>query len=72
MGLFNRDTETPERGPLLLHAPAGGKAEFDESEFVDGYAVLRWESAVGGIGVAYSLRDGNTSPRAVIDALAWL
>ncbi|WP_405691508.1 hypothetical protein [Streptomyces sp. NBC_00057] len=54
---------------MLLHAPAGGKAEFDESEFVDGYAVLRWESAVGGIGVAYSLQDGNTSPRAVIDAL---
>ncbi|MET9018146.1 hypothetical protein ABZX74_46245 [Streptomyces olivaceoviridis] len=38
-------------------------------EFVDGYAVLRWDTGRGGLGLAHSLTTGNASCREVVRAL---
>ncbi|MDX2762917.1 hypothetical protein [Streptomyces europaeiscabiei] len=57
------------RGQRLQQAAAVGEVAFDRVEFVDGYAVLRWETGRGGIGLVHSLIDGNASPQTVIRAL---
>ncbi|WP_329020306.1 hypothetical protein [Streptomyces sp. NBC_01601] len=57
-------------GGSWLECWAGGaRAGFDEVEFVDGYAVLRWETDRGGFGLAYALSDGNGSVQAAVRAL---
>ena len=71
MALFNRrkgNADTDEQGhePWLTRAATGVSATFDEVEFVGGYAVLRWETEHGGVGLAHFLRDGNGSTRMVI------
>ncbi|MEU5836351.1 hypothetical protein ABZ820_22155 [Streptomyces diacarni] len=54
---------------MLSRHVAGREPVFDEVEFVEGYAVLRWETALGGVGLAHNLRDGNGSPKSVISDL---
>ncbi|MEU5241638.1 hypothetical protein ACH4UR_35605 [Streptomyces lydicus] len=72
MGLFNRaagdNGGEHVRGGWLTPS-AGREAVFDQAEFVDGYAVLRWETDRGGVGLAHSLIDGNASPQMVVRAL---
>ncbi|TLS45654.1 hypothetical protein FE633_12815 [Streptomyces montanus] len=68
---FTRSTPDGDNdgvGQWLRHA-AVGESVFDRAEFVDGYAVLRWETGRGGVGLVHSLIDGNASPGAVIRAL---
>ncbi|MFJ2627655.1 hypothetical protein ACIO6T_30715 [Streptomyces sp. NPDC087532] len=48
---------------------AAGDAAFDQAEFVDRYAVLRWDTGQGGIALVHSMTDGNASPKAVVRAL---
>ncbi|TLQ39174.1 hypothetical protein [Streptomyces marianii] len=74
MSLFSR--RAPERsatsseGGVWLERWSGGRrAEFDEVEFVDDYAVLRWETDRGGFGLAHALHDGNGQVHAAIRAL---
>ncbi|WP_327722316.1 hypothetical protein OG381_48260 [Streptomyces sp. NBC_00490] len=73
MGLFTQSTADGDnegaRGPWLEQAAGIGEADFDQAEFVDGYAVLRWETGQGGVGLVHSLVDGNASPQTVIHAL---
>ncbi|MBC2906208.1 hypothetical protein [Streptomyces cupreus] len=73
MGRFTRSTADGDNdgawGPWLEQAAGVGEADFDRAEFVDGYAVLRWETGRGGVGLVHSLIDGNASPQTVIRAL---
>ncbi|MET7605886.1 hypothetical protein ABZS96_25905 [Streptomyces avermitilis] len=57
------------QGQWLQRAAAAGDVVFDKAEFVDGYAVLRWETGQGGVGLVYSLIDGNASRKMVVRAL---
>ncbi|MGW1543228.1 hypothetical protein ACWCPM_23815 [Streptomyces sp. NPDC002309] len=56
-------------GPWIQRAAAAGDVVFDKAEFVDDYAVLRWETGQGGVGLMHSLIDGNASRKMVIRAL---
>ncbi|WP_406278919.1 hypothetical protein OHT93_38315 [Streptomyces sp. NBC_00191] len=80
MGLFDRRSaaEAADSGEgrgegggvsWLAGSAGGGEAVFDQAEFVDGFAVLRWETDRGGVGLAYSLIDGNAGPESVLRAL---
>ncbi|MFF9786348.1 hypothetical protein [Streptomyces nigrescens] len=69
MGLFNRTGDNGGKDVRWLTASAGREAIFDQAEFVDGYAVLRWETDRGGLGLAHSLIDGNASTQMVVRAL---
>ncbi|MEU2608840.1 hypothetical protein ACH0CM_20530 [Streptomyces albus] len=72
MALFNRRSESSDgegRQPVLSRHTEGREPVFDGVEVIEGYAVLRWETAVGGVGLAHNLRDGNGSPQSVISDL---
>ncbi|WP_310728276.1 hypothetical protein [Streptomyces sp. N2A] len=72
MGIFNRaagESGGEDVRGRWLTPWAGLEAVFDQAEFVDGYAVLRWETDRGGVGLAHSLIDGNASPQMVLRAL---
>jgi hypothetical protein len=70
MGLFTRSTPDGdgERETWLEQTPAGDVV-FGGAEFVDGYAVLRWHTDRGGVGVVHSLVDGNATCTMVVRAL---
>ncbi|MDH6522522.1 hypothetical protein M2163_000968 [Streptomyces sp. SAI-135] len=73
MGRFTRrsgqDDGANDQSHWLEQAVGAGDADFDQAELLDDYAVLRWQTAGGGVGLAHSLIDGNASPQAVIRAL---
>lgn len=76
MGLFSQrsmqedDGETDAVGGRWLEQPvARGEVWFDGAEFVGNYAVLRWETSRGGVGLVHSLIDGNASAFVAADAL---
>ncbi|MDF3145126.1 MULTISPECIES: hypothetical protein [unclassified Streptomyces] len=73
MGRFTRSAADGDSDgawrPWLEHAAGVGEADFDRAELVDGYAVLRWQTGVGGVGLVHSLIDGNASPQTVTRAL---
>ncbi|GGU40456.1 hypothetical protein [Streptomyces violascens] len=74
MSIFSRrapeDAATSGEDRAWLESWAGGpRADFDEVEFVDDYAVLRWETDRGGFGLAYALHDGNGSVHGALRAL---
>jgi hypothetical protein len=48
---------------------AVGTVVFDQAEFVDRYAVLRWDTDRGGVALVHSMVDGNAAPKTVAGAL---
>ncbi|MFD9863427.1 hypothetical protein [Streptomyces alboflavus] len=75
MGLFNRtpghdDHDSDTTNSRWLQPPsATEQAVFDQAEFTDGYAILRWQTPRGALGLAHSLIDGNATCTAVVSAL---
>lgn len=70
MGLFTRSASDGDgvQEHWLLRGEAREVA-FDGAKFVDDYAVLRWDTDRGGIGLVHSLVGGNASCKMVIRAL---
>ncbi|MER6573851.1 hypothetical protein ABT288_48955 [Streptomyces sp. NPDC001093] len=71
VGHFTRSGEDGSTGAQehWLQRGEARKVAFDRAEFVDDYAVLRWDTARGGIGLVHSLVGGNASCQIVIRAL---
>lgn len=74
MGLFNRtpgrdDSDTTSPRWLKPSSATDGPAVFDQADFAGGYAVLRWQTPRGTLGLAHSLIDGNATCTAVVSAL---
>ncbi|MGW1365009.1 hypothetical protein ACWCQP_47415 [Streptomyces chartreusis] len=73
MGIFTRSAsaggEGGKQGRWLERTKTSEEARFDRAEFVDGYAVLRWATDRGGVGLVHSLTDGNASPHSIVRAL---
>jgi hypothetical protein len=70
VGLFTRSAPHGDNGDggadarrWLQHA--SGDAVFDGAEFVDRFAVLRWESARDGSVLADAMNDGNAAVKTV-------
>lgn len=57
-----------ERESWLEQAPAGDVV-FAGAEFVEDYAVLRWDTGRGSVGLVHSLVDGNASCKTAVRAL---
>ncbi|WP_328512931.1 hypothetical protein OHB25_58960 [Streptomyces mirabilis] len=73
MGLFTRGAADGDNdgtpGQWVAQAAEDGEVAFDGAEFVDGYAVLRWETGQGVLALVHSLIDGNANSGAVDRAL---
>ncbi|WP_125264459.1 hypothetical protein [Streptomyces alboflavus] len=73
MGLFNRtpghDDHDTTSSRWLQPPSATEQAVFDQAEFTDGCAILRWQTPRGALGLAHSLIDGNATCTAVVSAL---
>ncbi len=74
MGIFSKGSDQPaaEQGPVIGRVAPMEPAQFVKTEIVGegDWAVLRWDTAAGGIGLAYWLRDSNGQPSMVARALA--
>ncbi|WP_370424231.1 hypothetical protein AB8O64_36355 (plasmid) [Streptomyces sp. QH1-20] len=74
MGIFGRGSgqSAGEPGPVIGRAVPPAPAQFAKTEVVGegDWVVLRWDTALGGIGLAYWLRDSNGQPKSVARALA--
>ncbi|MFF8617158.1 hypothetical protein [Streptomyces sp. NPDC015350] len=44
-------------------------AAFDRAEFIDRYAVLRWDTGRGGLALVHSMTHGNATPKTVAGTL---
>jgi hypothetical protein len=55
--------------PLLTRADPPEAGRFRDSEILGDYALLRWDTAYGTVGLGYSLVSGNGDPHALVDAL---
>ncbi|MGW1163395.1 hypothetical protein ACWD5Q_33100 [Streptomyces sp. NPDC002513] len=56
-------------GQWLRRAAGVADTVFDGAEFIGGYAVLRWDTGLGGIALVHSLIGGNADCEAVVRAL---
>ncbi|RLU82522.1 hypothetical protein CTZ27_29780 [Streptomyces griseocarneus] len=75
MGIFGkRGGESVAGGlvPVIGQVVPPGSGQFAKTEVVgEGeWAVLRWDTSLGGIGLAYWLRDANGQPKSAARALA--
>lgn len=70
MALFTRNTDDNSHASQQrwLQRPVAN-AVFDGTQFIDRYAVLRWDTDRGGIAFVHSMVDGNAAPKSVTSAL---
>ncbi|MFE3163383.1 hypothetical protein [Streptomyces sp. NPDC059224] len=70
MALFTRNTDDNSHASQQrwLQRPVAN-AVFDGAQFIDRYAVLRWDTDRGGIAFVHSMVDGNAAPKPVTSAL---
>jgi hypothetical protein len=74
MSLFGRRGKTTGATPqgadfLLTRSAPERPSEYRGAEIVENFAILRWDTDHGGVGLAYSLKSGETHPSRFIKAL---